>query len=167
MTSYWPAIIISFTVHGILLLLLILGWELTSEKQIAKPPSVIKAMLVDVKTQAKPTPSQSVSAVKTTKVDDAKARKQQERIKKRAEQQKRAVEKARQLKRAKEKAKKEQQKKQREAALKKQQAAQKKQEQARLQAQRDKQRLAESLAKELAAERQAELLQSKHDKTNN
>jgi colicin import membrane protein len=153
MTSYWPAIFISLIVHALVIFLVIKGWEQTPEKTPYKPPSYIKATLIDLKTQGKQ--GAQTQKPKPKKIDLQKKRLEQERLKRLAAEKKRknqlAKEKAEKEKRLKEKKLAEQRKQQEE--LKRQAALEQKQ--------LEQQLFEDNLQKErerIEAEQQAEIL---------
>ena len=170
MRSYWPAIIVSFIGHGVLVFLAVWGWEATYKKTEVKKPSYIKASLVELKPKVKPkTEVKNIPAPKPKpkpkpKKDDSKKRdlekkKQQqlaEKKRREAEQKrknqlaKKKAEEARKLKEKKERERKERER--RAAEEKRREQAQKQQEEL------ERQALAKALAAEkaqLEAERQA------------
>ncbi|MGH1486363.1 MAG: cell envelope integrity protein TolA [Cellvibrionaceae bacterium] len=154
MISYWPAIFISLLVHALVIVLVIIGWEQSPTETPFKPPSYIKATLVDLKTQGKQ--GAQVQKPKPKKIDLQKKRQEQERLKKQAAEKKRknqiAKEKAEKAKRLKEKKLAEQRKKQQEELTRQAQAEQK---------ELERQRFEENLTQErerIEAEQQAEVL---------
>ena len=152
MTSYWPAIFLSIIAHAFIILLVIRGWEHTPEPKPFKPPSYIKATLVDLKPQGKQ--GAQKQKPKPKKIDLQKKRKEEARRKKLA------AEKARKKRLAKEKAAKLAKEKKRAEALKKQQEELKRQAELEQQ-QLEKELFEENLAKErerIEAEKQAEAL---------
>ncbi|MFT6387328.1 MAG: colicin import membrane protein [Cellvibrionaceae bacterium] len=173
--SYFPAALVSIIAHGVLILLVFKGWSYTHPPEPPKPPSYIKATLLDLKAQGKqgaprslpkPKPSKPKPEPRTKpepKVDKVEVEKQ--RLEKRLSEQK-AKQKQISLAKAKkenkekaEKLKREKEKIQAEARNKKQQ------ERERL----DKQKLKDDFAKErerFEAELQADALaqQAEDDK---
>ena len=96
MMTYWPAIIISVLMHGILLVVLVWGSQFAPKKTIAPPPSFIKASLVSVEAASKPKATQVKKEIKKEtvkkappkKVDLSKQRQEQERLQKLAAEKK-------------------------------------------------------------------------------
>ena len=79
MLSYLPATVISLLGHGLLVFLLLIGWNFSDPPEPVKPPNYIKAKLVDYKPQAKPSAPKEVP--EPPKIDLEKKRQEQERIK--------------------------------------------------------------------------------------
>lgn len=171
MTSYWPAVVISFLLHFVVILLVVQNWQRLPEPSPVKSPTYIKASLIDIKTRV----NQKVETPKpeAQKIDLQKKLREQERLKKLAEQE--ALKKRRLIAQA-EKAKQEQlaeeqRKEQERQAREKERAEQEKKEQERKQREREQalqqqarleqQLLEDNLKREierLAAEERAEAL---------
>lgn len=152
LTSYWPAVIVSLLLHAGVILLVTIGWQSKPEQKPYKPPSYIKATLIDIKAQGKVGAAEQKP--KPKKIDLQKKQREQQRLKRLAEEKQRkkmeAKQKAERDKKAREKKLAEQRKLEQEALQK----------QAELERQQlEKQLFEESLLKEqerIEAERQAE-----------
>lgn len=156
MSSYWFAGTISLVGHGILLLLIAMGWQFGDQQPEIQRPNFIKASLVELEAKAKPTPPKSTKPkpkeepkkpekAPPKKVDLTKQRLEQER------QKKEAAEKVRQQKLKQQKA--EQAKKQAEKKAKDAEIARQKEEQAKREAEA-KQQAREDLLENLNRERE-------------
>ena len=153
-TSYWPAIVLSLVLHGLVILLVFKGWSHEPAQRPFKPPSFIKATLVEVKPQTTAPQKATLPKKEPKKNDSNKQRQEDARLKKLAKE-KQAQEKLRKQQLAKQKAAEAKAKKAREKKAREQkQAEQRKQQQAL-----EKQLFEQSLAQEQAmieAEQQAE-----------
>jgi len=169
--SYLLATLASVIAHGLLILLILKGWEYTHPPEPPKPPAYIKATLLDLKTQGKqgapepkPKPKPKPPEPKVDKAEIEKKRLEKKLAEQKAQQevQKKEQEKAKQKQVALEKAKKEKAKK--EKAEKEKAEKLKKEKEKKLADERKKkaaQKLKDDLAKEqerLQAELQAEML---------
>jgi colicin import membrane protein len=156
MRSYWFAGSISFFAHILVVLLVVKGWAVTHPKEIVKPPSYIKATLIDLKTQGKQGAPQEKP--KPQKIDLEKKRLEQERLNKQKEQ----AEAARKKQYEKEQADKQKALKEKQQAEQRKRAEEELQRQAQAERQQlEKQRLQENMNKErelLEAEQKAEKL---------
>lgn len=166
MIAYWPATILSVLMHGALFAVLIWGSQFAPKKELAPPPSFIKASLVSIEAASKPTVTKPVVEPKKEappkpppkKVDLTKQRQEQERLQKLAAEKKRNDEIAKQ--------KAEQAAKEKQIAIEREKAAKlaaekaaeearikEEQEQLRLQAEQERQ---EQLERERQQERKAQ-----------
>lgn len=157
LNGYRAAIAISVGLHLLLIIMVVFGWETSSEKTKHHTPRYIEAKLVQLKA-ATPVKKAPQVKPKPKTVDVAKKRREQERLRKQQAEQKRKIDlakkkKAEQAKRDKEKAEKERQERERKAR-----------EEQRLQAEKQRQKeLDAALAAEeelLEAETLAEMAQS-------
>ncbi|MGH1439492.1 MAG: cell envelope integrity protein TolA [Cellvibrionaceae bacterium] len=122
--SYLPATLASVIAHGLLILLILKGWEYTHPPEPPKPPAYIKATLLDLKTQGKqgapepkpkpkPQPKPTPPEPKVDKAEVEKKRLQEKLAQQKAKQEakKKEQQKAKQKQIALEKAKKEKEEK--------------------------------------------------------
>ena len=104
MITYWPAIILSLSLHFALIALVLLGWQQKPNEELIKPPAYIKATLIDLEVQSKQSAKKVQAAPK--KIESDNNRKQQESLNKLAREQTRkkqlALEKAAKQKKLKE-----------------------------------------------------------------
>jgi len=174
MMSYFPAALVSVIAHGLLILLVFMGWSYTEPLEPPKPPAYIKATLLDLKTQGKeaapkpkpkPKPKSKPPEPKVDKAEIEKQRLQEKLFEQKAQQ------KAKQKQIALEKAKKEKAdklKKEKAKKLAEKRQKEKKEKKQREERQRaDQQKFNDELAKErerLQAESKAdELAQQAED----
>ena len=151
MTSYWFAAIFSLLLHGVALWLVFQGWQQPVRENLIKPPTYIKATLIELQSQSKASAPVQKSESKPRQSHQNKKRQEQERLKKLAQEKARQEQVAKQ--RLQEQRRREEQERSKQEALKRQA------EQERLAM--EKQRFEENIAQELTrleAERKAEQL---------
>jgi len=174
--TYWPAIIISLTMHSALIAVLAWGWQFAPQKTVVPPPNFIKATLLAVEPTAKPKVTQPKKEIPQAaapkpppkKVDLTKQRQEQERLKKLAADKKKKDQLAKQKADQVAKEKQARIKRENEAKLAAEKAAQEaaeaaakqkeQQEQLRLQAEQERQRQEEQEQQRIRKEQQQALL---------
>lgn len=125
--GYRGAIAISVGLHLLLIVMVVFGWETSSEKTKHHTPRYIEAKLVQLKAATPVKKAPQVKKPKSKTVDVAKKRREQERLRKQKAEQKRKIDlakkkKAEQAKRDKEKAERERAERERKAREEKQRA---------------------------------------------
>lgn len=168
--SYLPATLASVIAHGLLILLILKGWEYTHPPEPPKPPAYIKATLLDLKTQGKqgapepkpkpkPQPKPTPPEPKVDKAEVEKKRLQEKLAQQKAKQEakKKEQQKAKQKQIALEKAKKEKEEKLKREKEKKAKEKKLAEERKKKEAQKAKDELAKQRER-LQAELQAEAL---------
>ena len=83
MTSYWPAMVVSLIAHGLIIALVMLGWKHQPPSKSYKPPSSVKATLVEMKPKGK---EGAKKKPKDSRLEREKQRLAQEQQKKRAQE---------------------------------------------------------------------------------